>query len=91
MIGFVATLLPLAPAFAEWTRGARQGLRERCMNICQGGDVTKSLQCTNYCVCLVADLEKAYPDQELYLRLDARQDPAFVQRGRAISQACINR
>ncbi len=91
LTGVFAALLPFAPAFAEWTPQGRVSFRQGCMNTCQGGDVTKSLRCTNYCVCVAADLEKAYPDMQRFMRLHETADPAYVQRARAIDQACSNR
>lgn len=65
--------------------------RQGCVNSCQGGDVTKSLQCTNYCACVTTDLEKAYPDMRLFVRLNETKDPDYVQRARVIAQACRSR
>ena len=89
--GVVAALLPLAPAFAEWTPGGRGSFRQGCVNSCQKGDVTKAVACSTYCVCVTSELEKAYPDMRLFMQLNETKDPVFIQRARGINQACSNR
>lgn len=90
-IGVVAAVLPLAPAWAEWTPGGRTNFRQSCTSSCQQGDVTKAVPCSNYCVCMTIELEKAYPDMRLFIRLNETKDPAYIQRARGIDQACSNR
>lgn len=91
MVGVAVALLPLAPAFAEWSRQQRVTFRDGCVSACQKGDVTKGVWCQTMCACRTSELEKAYPDPRQFERLVETPDAAFAQRSRAIEQTCRNR
>jgi hypothetical protein len=90
MIGVAAAVLPLAPAFAEWSPEQRRTFRGGCIESCQR-DGAKAIWCQNYCVCVTSEIEKAYPTELVFERLMERPDAAFNQRRSGIDQTCRNR
>lgn len=90
MIGVAAAALPFAPAFAEWSPRWRGSFYDKCWEACRGGNVTKNVQCGNYCACLMREMETSYPDEREFRRLDGTMnpEPAYAQRARAIHQSC---
>lgn len=90
-IGVALILFPVAPTYAKWPDQQRREYINSCMRTCQSGDASSIGGCDTFCLCMIGEMEKAYPDPQAYVQLRQAGDPAHTRRIKVLDQNCSSR
>lgn len=90
-IGVALVMSGVTPTYAKWPEQQRREYIGNCMRSCQGTNGSSIGTCDEFCLCMVGEIEKAYPDAQAYVQLRQAGDPSQTRRVKVLDQNCSSR